>query len=140
MHKVMDQGARALRTLLTLLLLPVIAACSDPAAPTGGTQLTLTFTKLEPLANGFHYEGWAVLPSGPVSTGKFNVNSSGALVTVAGAAIVGGSFATKVDAQLSAFTTTIAFSGPPAANANDAAAHAIPAARSAWNIPGDGEA
>ena len=96
MNYVSGHGARAARALLALSLLVPLSGCSDPTSPTRA-RLTLAFTKLEPLANGFHYEGWAVLANGPVSTGKFNVNSSGALTTVAGSPISSGEFAPAVD-------------------------------------------
>ncbi len=69
-------------------------ACEDGTGP--GADLALSFQGLEPLAGGFHYEGWAILAGGPVSTGKFNVNPTGALVTLSGAAIPGGSFRTDM--------------------------------------------
>jgi hypothetical protein len=82
--------------LAPLLLAATLAACDGSTSPSGN-HLVLDFTGLEPLTNGFHYEGWAITPSGPVSTGKFNVGSGGALVTVGGATISGGDFATNVD-------------------------------------------
>jgi len=41
----------------------------------GGSTLTLSFTGLEPLAQG-HYEGWAIFGEEKVSTGKFNLGDS----------------------------------------------------------------
>jgi hypothetical protein len=84
---------------LVLILLGLIgaSACDETVTQPLTETLDLSFTGLEPLANGFHYEGWAIIAGAPVSTGKFNVNGSGALVTVAGAAIAGGSFATGID-------------------------------------------
>lgn len=72
------------------------SACDEMMAPDGRT-LALAFTGLEPLAGGLHYEGWAITPAGPVSTGKFNLGAGGALVTPGGAAIPGGAFSTDVD-------------------------------------------
>jgi hypothetical protein len=77
-------------------LVAPLTACDDAMSPRRDI-LALTFTGLEPLANGFHYEGWAITASGAVSTGKFNVGSGGALVTVNGAVIANGEFATDVD-------------------------------------------
>ena len=96
MNNVSGGGASVRRALLALSVLVSLSACTDPAAPVV-SRLTLSFAKLEALANGFHYEGWAVLPGGPVSTGKFNINSSGALVTLAGALITNGEFAPSID-------------------------------------------
>jgi hypothetical protein len=59
--------------------------------------LELTFSGLEPLGNGFHYEGWAIISGAPVSTGKFNVGAGGELETTAGVAIVNNTFETGVD-------------------------------------------
>lgn len=83
-------------SLVAGLLLATVAACDDSMGPEGRT-LALSFTGLEALSNGFHYEGWAITAAGPVSTGKFNVGSGGGLVTVNGAAIAGGAFATGID-------------------------------------------
>jgi hypothetical protein len=70
--------------------------------------LELSFTGLEALANGFHYEGWAIVDGAPVTTGKFNVGSDGSLVTLTGAAIAGGAFETGMDlANASAIVITI---------------------------------
>ena len=87
----MHRPRRSLRVAALILTL-VAGACEDGTSP--GADLALTFQGLEPLAGGFHYEGWAILASGPVSTGKFNVSATGALVTLSGAAIPGGSFRT----------------------------------------------
>ena len=96
MKNVTGRGAAVVRSLLVLLLLAPLGACNDAVSPSTA-RLTLSFSKLEPLANGFHYEGWAVLPTGPVSTGKFNVNSSGAITTLAGALIANGEFTPKTN-------------------------------------------
>jgi hypothetical protein len=82
--------------LVAAMLVAALAVCDDSTSPSGD-RLVLNFTGLEPLANGFHYEGWAITPAGPVSTGKFNVGTGGAVVTVGGATITGGEFATNVD-------------------------------------------
>ena len=88
------------------------AACDD--APSGPAVMTLelSFTGLEALANGFHYEGWAIVDGAPVTTGKFNVGSDGSLVTLTGAAIAGGAFETGMDlANASAIVITLEPSG-----------------------------
>ena len=59
--------------------------------------LVLDFSGIEPLANGFHYEGWAIVGGVPVATGKFNVDSSGELVDLSGGLIAGGVFRTSID-------------------------------------------
>jgi hypothetical protein len=81
---------------VALALAVPLAACDDSMSPLSD-RLALAFTGLEPLANGFHYEGWAITSGGPVSTGKFNVGGGGALVTLTGATIAGGEFAAGID-------------------------------------------
>jgi hypothetical protein len=62
------------------------SGCDDGStAPAVGTRLRLDLTGFEPLRNGAHYEGWAILGGQPVSTGKFNVGDGGTFVTVDGA-------------------------------------------------------
>ncbi len=57
-------------------------------------QNTLSFEHngLEPLANGFHYEGWLIIDGTPVTTGKFNVNADGEIVDLNDRVIKYGSF------------------------------------------------
>ena len=63
--------------------------------PLAAAQSSLSFehSGLEPLQNGFHYEGWLIVDGSPVTTGKFNVDTEGNLVTLEGEAVEGGSFA-----------------------------------------------
>ena len=85
--------------VLTAVAALGLAACDDdPAEPVMET-LALSFAGREALANGYHYEGWAIVGGSPVTTGKFNVDANGALVTVTGSAISGGSFATGQDLE-----------------------------------------
>ena len=81
---------------IAFALVAPLTACDDTMSPQRDI-LRLALAGVEPLANGFHYEGWAITASGPVSTGKFNVGSSGALVTVNGTTIANGEFPTDVD-------------------------------------------
>ncbi len=84
------------------------AACGDDPADADPETLELSFTGLDPLDSGFHYEGWAIIDGSPVTTGKFNVDASGGLVTTTGSAIAGGAFATGLDLTLaSAIVITI---------------------------------
>lgn len=57
-----------------------------------------SIANLEPLANGFHYEGWAIVGGNAVTFGKFNVDSAGNVVDLSGN-------------RLSAFEVTQAMSG-----------------------------
>ena len=68
-------------------------------APAGGkvmdqaeTTLVLNFSGIQPLANGFHFEGWAIIDGSPVSTGKFNIGDAGDLVDLNGKVIPNGEF------------------------------------------------
>jgi hypothetical protein len=91
----------------SLLVLAAIAAgCDedDSVAPVPSSNLVLNFTGLEPLAGGYHYEGWAIL-GGPVSTGKFDLGSGSQLVDLNGVAIANNRFATGRD--LSAATAIV---------------------------------
>ena len=78
-----------------------LTACDDDDDPIEPESqiLELSFTGLEPLANGYHYEGWAIINGAPVTTGKFNIDTNGALVTTSGGLIVGGAFDTGIDLE-----------------------------------------
>ncbi len=56
------------------------------------TTFAINFTGLDPLLNGYHYEGWAIVGGSPVSTGKFNLDSNGNLVDLNGMEITNGEF------------------------------------------------
>lgn len=103
-----------MRRSLVLLMLgaATLAACDDTTIEPLVETLDLAFTGLEPLANGFHYEGWAIIDGAAVSTGKFNVDGGGGLTTVTGDPIPGGSFVTGLDlSNTSAIVLTIEPSG-----------------------------
>ena len=105
----MNRVRRKIRTGATcamLLTLATVAACGkDTTSPQANQTLALSFVGLEPLANGFHYEGWVIVGGQPRSTGKFNVTRTGGLVTLAGTPIVAGEFNTGID--LSGATTIV---------------------------------
>ena len=92
-------------TLATTLLITAcfLSACGDddPTEPLMET-LRLTLTGFEPLQNGFHYEGWAIIDGAPVSTGKFNIDANGGLVTTSGVSIPDGDFDTGIDLSTTA--------------------------------------
>ena len=101
-----------LSTVLMVLGVVAFAACGDDPADPEFQTLVLSFTGLDPLAGGYHYEGWAIIEGAAVTTGKFNVDANGALITTAGSAIAGGSFDTGVDLEAaSAIVITIEPSG-----------------------------
>ncbi len=85
--------------MLTAIAALALAACDEDATEPIMETLDLSFAGLESLANGYHYEGWAIVGGSPVTTGKFNVDANGALVTLGGGAIAGGAFATGVDLE-----------------------------------------
>ena len=70
---------------------------TDEAMTMSMNVLVLDFAGIKPLANGFHYEAWAIVGGVPVTTGKFNVNSSGELVDLSVGIIAGGAFRTPID-------------------------------------------
>ena len=81
-----------------------VAACgggaqsSDDGQSEGDQEtLALSLSGIRPLANGYHYEGWAIIDGSPVSTGKFNVNDDGDLVDLSGGVIANGEFAAGTD-------------------------------------------
>jgi hypothetical protein len=65
----------------------------DPAS----NSLQITVSGLTPLANGFHYEGWAIVGGAPVTTGKFNVDSDGHIVDLEGNIMPYGEFFVEAD-------------------------------------------
>ena len=102
----MFRGALVLKVLaVSVATALIVAACG------GGDEdetLVLSFTGIEPLTNAYHYEGWAIIGGSPVSTGKFNVNASGALVDLDGRIIEDGEFETGVDlSEANAIVLTI---------------------------------
>ncbi len=113
----------------------------DPVEPVTET-LELSFSGLEPLANDYHYEGWAIIGGAPVATGKFNVDAGGDLVTPGGAAIAGSAFNTGTDLSgASAIVITIEPAGDT--DATPAATHILAGPVSGSSAPltvGDGGA
>ncbi len=80
------------------------------------TTYTLDFTGLDPLLNGYHYEGWAIVDGSPVSTGKFNLDSNGNLVDLNGMEIPNGEF--NLGGDLSS-TTEFVLTIEPAGDVDD---------------------
>jgi len=68
--------------ILKLLVLVVIAFtvtfCSDDDGPTT-KDLVLNISGLENLGSDFVYEGWIIINSSPISTGRFSVDDNGVL-------------------------------------------------------------
>ena len=111
--------------LLTAALFLIVLGCSEDSkdgmsADTSKYTLQLSFIGAEPLSNGYLYEGWAIVSGSPVSTGKFNVNSSGAIVNQSGTAIANGEFTVTQDlSSASAIVITIEPSGDMDTNPAD---------------------
>ncbi|MGI9626512.1 MAG: hypothetical protein ACR2QM_06730 [Longimicrobiales bacterium] len=88
--------------MLTLLVAAIgYSACGDddptsPPPPAAAMNLTLALTGAEPLTDGAHYEGWAIVGGAPVSTGKFNVSAAGGLEDLTGAPITVFTTATDI--------------------------------------------
>ena len=100
-------GSSRWHLLLALFASFTLVAC-DSGSSSSDAGLDLNLSGVEPLKGGYHYEGWLIIDSQPVSTGKFNVNDSGALVTLGGSAISGGMFVVDADVDdATAFVLTI---------------------------------
>lgn len=92
---------------ITLFTAITLTACGTDSG-NSDTGLSLQLTGLETLQNGFHYEGWLILDDGPITTGKFNVNSEGEMVDLNGSMISEGLFNLTEDvSSASAFVLTI---------------------------------
>jgi len=87
---------KVISTVFLFAVALVLAACGQITPVAKSSTLTLQTTGLEALANGFHYEGWAIVDGSPVPTGKFNIKD-GALVDLDGNAV--SEF--KVDSDIS---------------------------------------
>ncbi len=86
---IQETGADAANYSLDFVVSPVapaegVAVVEDaPAADDSGaaftTNVDLEFAGLEPLGDGFVYEGWVIIDGAPVSTGRFDVEADGSL-------------------------------------------------------------
>ncbi len=78
---------------------PTAMPAEPTAMPASTIQETVAynFAGVMPLANGYHYEGWAIIEGEAVSTGKFNVNDNGELVDLSEAVIASAEFTTGTD-------------------------------------------
>jgi len=82
--------------IFALVCLFLLAGCNGDeeqvTVQSSGMTLTLIFTDLAALQNGFHYEGWAIVGGQPLSTGKFNIDAQNRVVTLSGQVIANGVF------------------------------------------------
>ena len=100
------------KLVLTLALLSGLFLACDTSSNSDEASLTLELTDVEPLQNGYHFEGWVIVDKSPVTTGKFNIDDNGNLVTLSGSIIPNGSFEVDTDlAAATAFILTIEPSG-----------------------------
>jgi len=81
-----------------------IVACDTTTDADEGRSLELNISGLETLANGFHYEGWAIVDGQPVTTGKFNVDANGSYVDLSGRTV---SSTFEVDQDISTATAIV---------------------------------
>ncbi|MGQ0538247.1 MAG: hypothetical protein ACT4R6_04820 [Gemmatimonadaceae bacterium] len=82
---------QARQLLLSVLPFALLFGCDDdPSEPARGRELVLTLQGLEPLANGFHFEAWALLGGQALPAGKFNLDAQGRLTSVSGNVIANG--------------------------------------------------
>ena len=104
-------GPKRLLAISAAMLVTMIVACSGEDRD----SIVLELSGLQPLSDGFHYEGWAVTDGATVSMGKFNVSADGQLVTPAGQTIDNGAFA--IDGAIQE-VTAVMVSIEPAGDAN----------------------
>lgn len=79
-------------------------------------MLVLSLTGVEPLANDYHYEGWAIIGGEAKSTGKFNVDTLGNIIDTDGAEIANGEFDVGFDMK---DATAIVISIEPAGDTDE---------------------
>ncbi|MCI0697835.1 hypothetical protein L0337_38280 [candidate division KSB1 bacterium] len=98
---------RKIANLSLIMGVFALAGCNndEPSKPAAPQTLQLSLNGVQPLVNGYHYEGWALIGGSPVATGKFNVNASGTLVSLSGNIIANGEF--QVGRDLSGTTAIV---------------------------------
>jgi hypothetical protein len=69
---------RIFKLLVLVVVALTVTFCSDDDNPTT-KDLALNISGLENLGSDFVYEGWIIVNSSPISTGRFSVNDSGIL-------------------------------------------------------------
>ena len=112
-------------SFLILAMFLFIVGCSEDSddgmsADMGKYTLALSFNGAEPLQNGYFYEGWAIVNGAPLSTGQFNINSSGVITDLNGNVITNGEFTVSQDlSSASAIVITIEPAGDTDPNPAD---------------------
>jgi len=69
-----------IKKIFGLVLLAFLISCGSSSS--NDSVIDFDTSKLEPLNNGFHYEGWAMINGDPISTGKFNVDTDGSYLEI----------------------------------------------------------
>jgi hypothetical protein len=113
---------RTTAVLFGLVLITITVGCGDDesTSPQMMTTLELSFQGVDPLSNGYHFEGWAIIDGTPISTGKFNINTAGQVVDLNGNVIPNGEFETGEDlSTASAIVITIEPNGDTDTNPAD---------------------
>ncbi len=77
------------QTLAILAAAAVVGPGCSPIGSSNDSFFASTVTGLEPLQNGFHYEGWAMINGSPQSFGKFNINATGQIEDLSGNVLSG---------------------------------------------------
>lgn len=93
------------RLIFSLALLSGLFMACSTSSDADSDSLTLELSGVEPLQNGFHFEGWVIIDGSPVTTGKFNIDDNGDIVSLSGSVIENGEF--EVDADLASATTFV---------------------------------
>jgi hypothetical protein len=77
------------QTLALLAAAAIVGPGCSALTSSNDSFFASTVSGLEPLRNGFHYEGWAMINGSPQSFGKFNINSAGAIEDLSGNVLSG---------------------------------------------------
>lgn len=65
-----------IRNIIITLFFGLLSACGGSNGDSQNGPVSFSLEELSRLANGFHYEGWAIIDGAPISTGKFNVTDN----------------------------------------------------------------
>ena len=71
------------RFLKAITAIALLAALFPVAASAQSGSVTETYSGLEPLGDGFVYEGWLIIDGAPASTGTFSIDANGDVVPIA---------------------------------------------------------
>ncbi len=97
------------------LLISVLFGCdsSGPEEEEEDGTLVLSISGLEPLPDGYHFEGWVITTDALTrSVGKFNVDDGGRLVDLSGAQITAGLIETPFELDSTVYVMFISIEPP----------------------------